>query len=282
MEKESKLNHNGAGTANSNLAASASAGGSPSNSNLTGATPTGDFIIRAENITTHYGARLMHDSVSFAVRRGEIYGILGTSGSGKTTLLKTMIFLKRPTSGRVVFDGRDIWAASERERAGLRREFGVAFQFGALFSSMSVFENVAVALRESGHFAEGEVREICAFWLHQVGLAPSAAHLLPSELSGGMKKRVALARALVLSPKVLFLDEPNSGLDPISARGIDALVRRLREVAGVTIVMVTHDEVSIRELLGRFVILDKSRAVFEGDARAAREFAGNPLKEIFV
>ncbi len=236
-------------------------------------------IIRAQEVTTHYGERLMHDRVSFSVKKGEIYGILGTSGSGKTTLLKTMIYLKKPTSGQIFFEDKEIW--SYANPLEIKREFGVAFQFGALFSSMSVFENVAVLLKENSKLSIGEIRDICAFWLQSVGLDAKCANLFPSELSGGMKKRVALARALVLSPKVLFLDEPNSGLDPISARAIDELILKLRELAQISVVMVTHDELSIRDLLDRFIILDQKRAVFEGSFDEAVEFEANPLRKIF-
>ena len=238
-------------------------------------------IIVARDVTTAYGSRVMHDCVSFSVKKGEIYGFLGGSGSGKTTLMKTLIFLKRPQSGEIKIFGRDIWSANEAEQNEIRLKCGVMFQFGALYSSMSVLENVGVLLREYSKFSEREIDELSMFWIQKVGLKKEAAALRPNELSGGMKKRVALARALALSPEILFLDEPNSGLDPLSARALDRLVCELRDSLGVTVVMVTHDVDSIFDILDRFLIVDNQKIAFEGSIKEISNMENNPLEELF-
>lgn len=238
-------------------------------------------MIKALNVSTAYGTRLMQDRVSFSVKKGEIYGLLGGSGSGKTTLLKTMIYLNRPTTGDIWIDGQNLWKSDEKTKDEIKKQMGVMFQFGALFSSQSVLENIGVMLREYSDFSPKDIEEISKMWLLKVGLKKESANLMPSELSGGMKKRVALARALVLSPKVLFLDEPNSGLDPVSSRSLDALICELRDSLGISVVMVTHDTDSIFNILDRFLILDGHDIAYEGDLEGAKELENNPLKELF-
>ncbi|BCX78985.1 ABC transporter ATP-binding protein [Campylobacter sp. 19-13652] len=239
------------------------------------------MIVEVKDLVTTYGDRLLHDGVSFGVREREIYGILGTSGSGKTTLLKTLIYLKKPKSGVVKVLGEDIWRLKcEKDRLKLKLKTGVMFQFGALFSGMSVLENIGVLLREYSDIKESEIDEIAMFWLLKVGLKEQAARLMPDELSGGMKKRAALARALVLSPRVLFLDEPTSGLDPISAREFDALVVQLKQMLGISVVMVTHDVDTITGALDRFLVLDNKKIAFEGNIDEFEKLENNPLAEI--
>lgn len=238
-------------------------------------------IIKAKNITTAFGEKIMHDNVSFSVKSGEIYGLLGGSGSGKTTLLKTMIFLKEPKSGEIEIFNQNIWALNAKNRLQIQLKCGVMFQFGALFSSMNVLENIGVLLREYSKLDNRDINDLAMFWLEKVGLNLSDALKMPSELSGGMKKRVAMARALALSPKILFLDEPNSGLDPLSARAFDRLVCELRDTLGVTIVMVTHDVDSIFEILDRFLIIDNHKICYEGDLNGAKKLENNPLGELF-
>ena len=237
-------------------------------------------IIRGENITTSYGERVMHDNVSWSVNEAEIYGFLGGSGSGKTTLMKTMIYLKEPSAGKVEMLGRDLWSLDEAARQEMKLACSVMFQFGALYTSMNVLENIYILLKEYSGMSERSMREIAMFWLQKVGLSENVALQYPSELSGGMKKRVAMARALVLSPKILFLDEPNSGLDPSSARAFDELVVELRDTLGVTVVMVTHDIDSICTILDRFLILQDKKIAFEGTFEQLMQMPENPLEEL--
>lgn len=239
------------------------------------------MIIKATDITTKFGSKIIHDKVSFHVNEGEIYGLLGGSGTGKSTLMKTMIYLKEPSEGKVELLGEDLWAINETKRQEIRQKCGVMFQFGALYTSMNVLENIYILLKEYSDMSEKTMKEIAMFWLVKVGLSPHAALLYPSELSGGMKKRVAMARALVLSPKILFLDEPNSGLDPMSARAFDELTLELRDTLGITVVAVTHDIDSIRGILDRFLILENKKIAFEGNLEELRNFENNPLEELF-
>ena len=237
-------------------------------------------IIVGKNITTSYGDKIMHDNVSWSVKEAEIYGFLGGSGSGKTTLMKTMIYLKEPSAGKVEMLGRDLWSLDEAARREIRLACSVMFQFGALYTSMNVLENIYILLKEYSRMSERSMREIAMFWLQKVGLSENVALQYPSELSGGMKKRVAMARALVLSPKILFLDEPNSGLDPSSARAFDELVVELRDTLGVTVVMVTHDIDSICTILDRFLILQDKKIAFEGTFEQLMQMPENPLEEL--
>ena len=238
-------------------------------------------MIVGKDIVTKYSDRIIHENVNFHIKQGEIYGLLGGSGSGKTTLLKSMIFLKEPSSGSVEIDGVDIWRATPKKQQEIKLELGVMFQFGALFSNMSVLDNIGIMLREYSKFEPNDIDEIAKMWLIKAGLKLNSMSLYPSELSGGMKKRVALARALVLSPKVLFLDEPNSGLDPIGARAMDRLICEIRDSLGITVVMVTHDVDSIFNILDRFLIVDNKKIAFEGDLKQALEFKDNRLKDLF-
>lgn len=239
-------------------------------------------MIIGKDIVTTYNGITIHEGANFHIKSGEIYGLLGGSGSGKTTLLKTMIFLKEPTSGSVKINGVDIWRALPKEQQDMKLQIGVMFQFGALFSNMNVLDNIGIMLKEYSEFDPNDIDEIAKMWLIKVGLKPNSMTLYPSELSGGMKKRVALARALALSPRVLFLDEPNSGLDPISARAMDRLICDIRDSLGITVVMVTHDIDSIFGILDRFLIVDNKKIVFEGDLKQALEFKDNPLKDLFA
>lgn len=239
-------------------------------------------MIKATNISTAYGSRLMQDKVSFSINDGEIYGLLGGSGSGKTTLLKTMIYLNEPTTGDIYFNGINLWQTPQNKRQAIKLQMGVMFQFGALFSSMTVLENIGIMLREYSQLKNAEIDEIAKLWLLKVGLDKTSATLYPSQLSGGMKKRVALARALVLSPKVLFLDEPNSGLDPLSSRALDSLICELRDSLGLSVVMVTHDIDSIFNILDRFLILNGHKIAYEGDLNGAKQLENNPLGDLFL
>lgn len=239
------------------------------------------MFIEAKNLTIKYGDRLIHKDASFHIKEGEIYGFLGGSGSGKTTLMKTLIYLKEPSGGKVFMFDKDLWSLDVKQREEIKLKTGVMFQFGALYSSMNVLDNIGVLLREYSSLNKNDIRDISMFWLKKTGLKEDAAKLFPSELSGGMKKRVALARALVLSPRVLFLDEPNSGLDPVSARRMDELIVSLRDSLGITVGMVTHDSDSIFNILDRFLIIDNKKVAFEGNLKEVKNFENNPLKELF-
>ena len=238
------------------------------------------MIIKATDLTTKFGDRVIHDGLNFHVNEAEIYGLLGGSGTGKSTLMKTMIYLKEPSAGKVEMLGRDLWSLDEAARREIRLACSVMFQFGALYTSMNVLENIYILLKEYSRMSERSMREIAMFWLQKVGLSENVALQYPSELSGGMKKRVAMARALVLSPKILFLDEPNSGLDPSSARAFDELVVELRDTLGVTVVMVTHDIDSICTILDRFLILQDKKIAFEGTFEQLMKMPENPLEEL--
>ena len=238
------------------------------------------MIIKATNLTTKFGDRVIHDGLNFHVNEAEIYGLLGGSGTGKSTLMKTMIYLKEPSAGKVEMLGRDLWSLDEAARQEMKLACSVMFQFGALYTSMNVLENIYILLKEYSWMSERSMREIAMFWLQKVGLSENVALQYPSELSGGMKKRVAMARALVLSPKILFLDEPNSGLDPSSARAFDELVVELRDTLGVTVVMVTHDIDSICTILDRFLILQDKKIAFEGTFEQLMQMPENPLEEL--
>ena len=238
------------------------------------------MIIEATDLTTKFGDRVIHDGLNFHVNEAEIYGLLGGSGTGKSTLMKTMIYLKEPSAGKVEMLGRDLWSLDEAARQEIKLACSVMFQFGALYTSMNVLENIYILLKEYSGMSERSMREIAMFWLQKVGLSENVALQYPSELSGGMKKRVAMARALVLSPKILFLDEPNSGLDPSSARAFDELVVELRDTLGVTVVMVTHDIDSICTILDRFLILQDKKIAFEGTFEQLMQMPENPLEEL--
>ena len=238
------------------------------------------MIIKATDLTTKFGDRVIHDGLNFHVNEAEIYGLLGGSGTGKSTLMKTMIYLKEPSAGKVEMLGRDLWSLDEAARQEMKLACSVMFQFGALYTSMNVLENIYILLKEYSGMSERSMREIAMFWLQKVGLSENVALQYPSELSGGMKKRVAMARALVLSPKILFLDEPNSGLDPSSARAFDELVVELRDTLGVTVVMVTHDIDSLCMILDRFLILQDKKIAFEGTFEQLMKMPENPLEEL--
>jgi len=238
------------------------------------------MIIKATDLTTKFGDRVIHDGLNFHVNEAEIYGLLGGSGTGKSTLMKTMIYLKEPSAGKVEMLGRDLWSLDEAARQEMKLACSVMFQFGALYTSMNVLENIYILLKEYSGMSERSMREIAMFWLQKVGLSENVALQYPSELSGGMKKRVAMARALVLSPKILFLGEPSSGLDPSSARAFDELVVELRDTLGVTVVMVTHDIDSICMILDRFLILQDKKIAFEGTFEQLMQMPENPLEEL--
>jgi phospholipid/cholesterol/gamma-HCH transport system ATP-binding protein len=221
-------------------------------------------VIEVSDVVTRFGENVVHNGVNLSVRHGEIYGLLGGSGSGKTTLLKQMIMLLRPQSGEINVLGQKLSTITRTDAAILRRNWGVLFQSGALYSSLTVAENVGIKLREYTDLPIKLIQDIVRMKINMVGLPESAAELYPAELSGGMVKRAALARALVMDPALLFLDEPTSGLDPVGAEAFDNLILELREILGLTVVMVTHDLDSIWTIVDRFAVLGEKKVIAEG------------------
>ncbi|MFZ5374951.1 MAG: ABC transporter ATP-binding protein [Campylobacterota bacterium] len=221
-------------------------------------------VITVRDVVTAFDDNIVHDHVSCTVCENEIYALLGGSGSGKSTLLREMIMLERPRSGRINVLGYDLANLSYEEAQDLRSRWGVLFQSGALYSSLTVGENIALLYHEYTRLPPRLVRELVKLKIDLVGLPPHAIHLYPGQLSGGMVKRAALARALALDPKLLFLDEPTSGLDPLSSRQFDALIQELRDLLGLTVVLVTHDLDTIHHIVDRFTLLGDKRAIAEG------------------
>lgn len=236
-------------------------------------TPTaGKFAIEVEGLQARYDERVILESVSFAVKKGEVFFIIGASGCGKSTLLRNMVGLQQPPKGSVRYFGRDFTHAGPGERKAFLRSFGVLYQGGALWSSMTVGENVALPLELYTDLSRRERAGIVGLKLAQVGLAGYEDYF-PSELSGGMKKRAGLARALALDPEIVFFDEPSAGLDPITSLKLDELILQLRDTLGTTIVVVSHELASIYGIADRVVMLDRGTkgVIAEGDPRELRD-----------
>jgi len=221
-------------------------------------------VIEVEGIVTRFGERTIHDGVNLHINENEIYGILGESGSGKSVLMKEMIMLLEPNAGKISVLGRSLNGISHKDAQQLRSDWGVLFQFGALFSSLTIAENIEVQLKEYTNISKMMRDNLVRSKLALVGLEPHVGALYPAELSGGMIKRAALARALAMEPHLLFLDEPTSGLDPIGARNFDALIVELRDLLGITVVMITHDLDSIFNIVDRMAVLADKHVVAEG------------------
>jgi phospholipid/cholesterol/gamma-HCH transport system ATP-binding protein len=220
-------------------------------------------VIEVRDIVNRFGAQLVHDGVSFDVQHGEIFGIVGGSGSGKSVLLRTMLGLRVPNSGTVAIGGREITRMDSRELRDVKRRYGVTFQHGALFTSLTVAENVTLPVAEAMDLDDAALAQLVELRLRMVGLPLDAAAKHPAQLSGGMVKRVALARALALDPALLFLDEPTAGLDPIAASAFDELVLYLRQTLRLTVVMVTHDLDTLARTCDRVAVLVDRRAVVD-------------------
>jgi len=216
-------------------------------------------VIEMQGIVTRFGNHVVHDGIDLSIARGEVVALVGGSGSGKTTLLRHAIGLTRPAHGTVSLFGEPLFSGSAREQQARRRRFGVLFQHGALFSALTVAENIGFPLRELRVANDREVRDLVAMKLAMVELEPSTAPLMPSELSGGMIKRVALARALALEPELLLLDEPTAGLDPDRSDAFVGLIRTLRDQLGLTVVLVTHDIDTLASLASKVAILAERR-----------------------
>ncbi len=221
-------------------------------------------MIKVKNLSTSFYGRYVHDDISLDIKEGEIFGILGGSGSGKTVLLRQMIMLDEIQKGSIEVFGHDIKKIKAKQRDQIKKNWGVLFQFGALFSSLNVIDNIGIMLKENTKLPKDLINDIAYTKLKMVGLDASVGKLYPEELSGGMKKRVAIARSLALDPQILFLDEPTSGLDPVSAKGFDNLILELRDMLGITVVVITHELNTIKSVLDRFTILSNSKLIVTG------------------
>ncbi len=240
--------------------------------------------IEISQVSTRFGEHVVHAGLDLAVRRAEVFAIVGGSGSGKSTLLREMILLQRPDSGSIRVLGVDLQGLADDGALALRQRWGVMFQHGGLFGALTVKENVGLPLREHTGLEDDLIDEIAAAKLALTGLAPEVGAQYPSELSGGMMKRASLARALALDPELLFLDEPTAGLDPESAGGVDELVRKLRDLFGLTIVMITHDLDLLWQVADRVAVLAEGKVQAIGsmselarlDHPAVRKFFEGP------
>ena len=251
--------------------------------------PTPDFptsdspIIQVRDLTLAYGAKVIMRDLSFDVHKGEVLVIIGGSGSGKSTLLKALIGLFPPAAGKILYGTTDYWSAGPAEQSGIRRRMGVLYQHGALWSSMNLAENIALPLEVFTGLKQAQVKDLVSFKLSLVGLA-GQENAYPSELSGGMRKRAALARAMALDPEILFFDEPSSGLDPVSSRRLDELILELQSSLGTTMIVVTHDLDSIFSIGSRALFLDASTKTMAaiGPPRELRDTSDNPAVREFL
>jgi len=242
----------------------------------------GEALIRVEGLAAGYEGVPILENITFEVRRGEVFGILGGSGSGKTTIMKHMIGLLPPIEGRVFFGDDELASADEETRERILRRIGVMYQSGALFGSMTLLENVRLPLEVYTDLPDEAIDLVARMKLSLVGLEAFTGHL-PAELSGGMQKRAGIARAMALDPAILFLDEPSSGLDPVTAASLDETIRRLADNLGVTFVMVTHDLASIFVATDRVILLHKAARgiIAEGDPRKLRDESDDPRVRAF-
>ncbi len=258
-----------------------------------------DVMIEMRKVCTQFGDHVVHAGIDLDIRRAEIFAVIGGSGSGKSTLLREMILLHQPNSGSIRVLGVDLSKPDTSEALSLRQRWGVMFQHGGLFGSLTVLENIGLPLREHTQLDDALINDIAAWKLDMAGLKPEVGAQYPSELSGGMLKRASLARALALDPDLLFLDEPTAGLDPDSAAGVDELVLKLRDLFGLTIVMITHDLDLLWQVADRVAVLADGtvqgigsmdelaamdqpavRLFFDGQrGRAARPQNATPVKE---
>lgn len=240
-----------------------------------------EIIIRVQNLVTRFGFTKIHEDLNLEVRKGEILGVVGGSGAGKSVLLKTIIGLLKPSSGTIEIDGRVQADLTSDELALERCRWGVLFQDGALFSALTVAQNVQVPLREYFDMSQGLMDEVSALKISLAGLPPEAGAKYPSDLSGGMRKRAGLARALALDPEILFLDEPTAGLDPIGAAAFDGLIRELKETLGFTVFLVTHDLDTLHAVCDRIAVLVDKRVIVVGSIDELLEYDHPWVEEYF-
>jgi len=241
-----------------------------------------DVALRVRGLVTGFGNKLLHNNLDLDVAKGEILGLVGGSGSGKSVLMRTIIGLNPARAGDIRIFGADALDPDPDARRALRRQWGVLFQEGALFSGLTVAENIEVPMREFLDLPEDIMAALAAERLRQVGLPADASHKYPSELSGGMKKRAGLARALALDPPLLFLDEPTSGLDPISAAAFDNLIRLLKDTLGLTLFLITHDLDTLIAISDRVAVLGDGRVLACGTVDELRAFDHPWVQEYFA
>ncbi len=238
-------------------------------------------VISVRGLRTQFGATVIHDGLDLDIFAGEVVGIVGGSGTGKSVLLRTIIGLNRPRAGTIAVFGQQLDELAAAERQMVERRWGVLFQDGALFSSLTVAQNVMLPMREHLDLSEGLMDELAAMKISMVGLQPDACNKYPSELSGGMRKRAGLARALALDPDIVFLDEPTAGLDPIGAAAFDNLILELQRNLGLTVFMVTHDLDSLNAICDRIAVLAEKRVIVTGDMAQMLEHSHPWIRDYF-
>ena len=243
-----------------------------------------EVVISMCHVATQFGAHVVHSDINFEVRRAEIFALIGGSGSGKSTLLRELILLHQPNAGEIKVLGVDLKTINAADSAvglALRQRWGVMFQHGGLFGALTVHENVGLPLREFTKLSSELIDQIAASKLAMTGLAPEVGAQYPSELSGGMLKRASMARALALDPELLFLDEPTAGLDPVSAAGVEELVLRLRDLFGLTVVMITHDLDLLWTVADRVAVLADGKVQGTGSMHQLSEMQAPAVRQFF-
>ncbi len=240
-----------------------------------------DLAIKVRGLKTAYGAHVVHESLDLDVRKGEVIGVIGPSGCGKSVLLRAIVGLKRPAAGSVEVFGQEVTQMHGRDHSALQKLWGIMFQDGALFSNLTVQENVMVPMREHTDLPVSLMRELADQKIRMSGLETWTGFKYPSDLSGGMRKRAALARAMALDPPLLFLDEPTAGLDPITAAAFDTLVRELQEALGLTVFLVTHDVDTLRMTCDRIAVLGEKHVIAVDTIDALRQHEHSWIQAYF-